>query len=261
MQSPSDPSLTFVGTGSAFDPDLPNTSLLLRAGPTLLMDCGYAVPHALWRISRDPDLLDAIWISHIHADHSFGLPGLLVWMKAQGRTRELRVIGGGGGGVGNWLERVLDLGYPGSLTKGRAGFPITAVSIGDRGLDWGGLRLSVAQSAHKVANHALRVDIEATGVSLAYSGDGIPTDATRALFHGVDLLVHECFWAQGDKSGHASAETLLPMADELDIRRLALLHLADAHKAGVRGLVDAYTRRRNYSPEVWLPVPGETIAL
>ena len=55
--------LVFVGTGEALDPDLPNTSLLVRGPQTLLLDCGYAVPHALWKITRDVDLLDAVWIA------------------------------------------------------------------------------------------------------------------------------------------------------------------------------------------------------
>ena len=40
--------VTFVGTGEALDPDLPNTSLLVQGERTLLLDCGYAVhPNAV----------------------------------------------------------------------------------------------------------------------------------------------------------------------------------------------------------------------
>src|SRR5690606_41578267 len=88
------PDLVFVGTGEALDPALPNTSLLVRGPQTLLLDCGYAVPHALWRITREVELLDAIWISHTHADHLFGLPPLLLWMRPGGRERPLPILCG-----------------------------------------------------------------------------------------------------------------------------------------------------------------------
>jgi ribonuclease BN (tRNA processing enzyme) len=39
--------LTFIGTGEATDPDLPNTSLLYRGARTVLLDCGTSVPPAL----------------------------------------------------------------------------------------------------------------------------------------------------------------------------------------------------------------------
>ncbi len=61
--------VTWVGVGSAVDQDPANTTMLMRGGANLLLDCGYAVPHAFWSLaevpeSRDPNFLDAIWLSH-----------------------------------------------------------------------------------------------------------------------------------------------------------------------------------------------------
>jgi len=167
------------------DPDLPNTSMLFRGAATVLLDCGYRVPEALWRISRDPDLLDAIWISHRHADHCFGLPALLLWMRLQGRSRELAIISAAGNATG--LQRVLDVGYPGAFTADKC-FPLRFVEVADGdearilGLEW-----RVARSQHGMPNHAVR--IEDAGRSFCYSGDGRATAATEALFVGADLLV------------------------------------------------------------------------
>ena len=160
--------LVFVGTGEALDPALPNTSLLYRGARTLLLDCGYAVPHAFWRISQDVNLLDGVWISHGHADHCFGLPALLLWMRLGGRTRGLTVFGGPGSRAR--LEQVLELGYPGSYAASKC-YPISFVEL-EPGVvgGFGPLELRIAASAHSIVNHALRVD--APGVrSVMYSGD------------------------------------------------------------------------------------------
>jgi ribonuclease BN (tRNA processing enzyme) len=166
--------ITFVGTGEAFDPDLPNTSVLYRGDRNLLVDCGYGVPHAFWKITLDAPLLDAIYVTHLHADHSFGLPALLLWMREAGRKRPLSVFGGPG--VERWLERLLDLGYPGSYPKDRC-YPIEPVEIAP-GIShpFGALILRNAESAHIVRNLSLR--IEEGGKSACVSGDGAP-GATR----------------------------------------------------------------------------------
>ena len=49
--------IQFVGVGEAFDETLPNNSQLLEWENTrLLIDCGYAVPHSLWKLIRNPIL-------------------------------------------------------------------------------------------------------------------------------------------------------------------------------------------------------------
>jgi len=71
------PTLTILGNGEAFDARLPNTSLLYQGTENVLIDCGLqgAVAVATFngpRISgRRPD-------HHHHADHTFGLPALLM---------------------------------------------------------------------------------------------------------------------------------------------------------------------------------------
>ena len=245
------PELVFVGTGEAFDPELPNTSLLYRGGATILMDCGYAVPHAFWRLYTDPDLLDAIYISHLHADHSFGLPALLLWMRELGRQRELSVIAGSG--VSTWLERLLDLAYPGSYRREKC-YPIEPVTLSPGAeLELRGVRLTNAQSDHPVRNLSLRIDDG--GQSTCYSGDGRPTTETRALFRGANVLVHECYTGSRDATGHARADQLLGMAAELGVFTLCLLHVSRAEKELVADLVGAHTG----PPRVLLPRPGERL--
>ena len=259
--------LVFVGTGEALDPDLPNTSLLVRAGGVeLLMDCGYAIPHAFWRLSRDPEQLDAVWISHWHADHCFGLPALLLWMRLAGRRRALTLIGGPGSRAR--FDQLLELGYPGSFAPHKC-YPIEHLELepGAPG-QLGQLELRIAASAHSLVNYALRLD--APGLRpLCYSGDGAPTEATRALIHGVSLLVHECFFARASSAEprkHGALDELVQLGRSCGVDTLALLHFAAEDKAQIRARVRALVAAKGAEPasaglELLTPAPGERISL
>ncbi len=250
------PELIFVGTGEALDPQLPNTSLLVSGPRTLLLDCGYAVPHALWRITRDVELLDAIWISHVHADHAFGLPALLLWMRLGGRRRPLTLLCGPG--QAGKLERILELGYPGSFAPHKC-YAIERVELErEVGNRFGALELRIAASAHSVANHALRLD--APGMrALVYSGDGAPTPATRELCRGASILVHECFFPgeQGSRK-HGDVAGCVALAESAGVETLALLHFEHAAKQAIREDAQARVGGRF---ELLLPAPGDRLTL
>jgi ribonuclease Z len=246
------PELVFIGTGEAFDPDLPNTSLLYRGSSTLLLDCGYSVPAAFWREVRDPELLDGVYLSHRHADHSFGLPGLLYWMKFGGRTRPIALLGGPE--LAPWVSELLDFAYPGSFGEGF--FPLQRLPI-HPGVTtiWGALELRVALSQHGATNASLCINDH--GLRVCYSGDGGPTPTTRELYRGARLLVHECFAPSHAEMGHADAATVLTMADELGVETLALVHVGREYKR----LVREFIRVQGTRCRVILPQPGERVDL
>lgn len=253
--------LVYVGTGEAIDPRRANTSLLYRGGRTLLVDCGYAVPHALWRIERDPDALDGVYLSHLHADHAFGLPALCLWMRLAGRRRPLALVGTEATLAG--AREILDLGYPGSFHPSKC-FAIDAVEVpGDgRERDWGPLSFASAPSHHKrMANHAVRVS-EDGRARFAYSGDGRPSTATRALFQGVPHLVHECFGVSTKTTpeGHASLDELVELADELDVGQLDLLHFDRDQHAAITAAIERLAERVQ-SPRCRAPQTGERVEL
>jgi ribonuclease Z len=247
------PHVLLLGTGEAFDPELPNTSMLYRGALSVLFDCGYSVPHALWRIMQDPDLLDAIVISHQHADHCFGLPALCVWMKQGGRTRSLPILGGAG--IGNWLKRLLELGYPGACAPGRC-FPIEPMELApQRKTQLGTISLSVAPSSHSLANFAVRVE-EGKSV-FCYSGDGAPTAATARLYHGASVLVHECYRVDDITPGHATLRDVTRLAEEAQVDRTYLVHVAHEDRPALERALPSRAR----AARVFIARPGDRVLL
>ncbi len=245
----------FIGTGEAFDARLPNTSILYAGRQTLLLDCGYGVPHAWWRLDTDPDTLDGVFLTHCHADHCFGLPALVVWMRVAGRERPLRLFGGGGSS--HWIREVLELGYAGAYASGKC-FPLEFVEVvPGTPLEVDGVELSTAVSHHGMPNHAVR--LEADGRVLCYSGDGAPTDSTRALFDGCSVLVHECYRPEPGIDGHAAARELLAVARDAGVGTLCLVHVErlQATQEGVAQFVSRHCAEQN----VVIPAPGDVVQL
>lgn len=67
-----------------------------------LMDCGEGTQQQMTRFKVKTHRLDAIFISHLHGDHIFGLPGLLSSMSMEGRKNTLTLYGPKG--LKEWLD-------------------------------------------------------------------------------------------------------------------------------------------------------------
>ncbi|MDD3169281.1 MAG: ribonuclease Z [Eubacteriales bacterium] len=75
-------------------PDRRLTAMLIRLdGKMILVDCGegtqVAIRHAGWGFKA----IDAVCLTHYHADHVAGLPGFLLTLGNSGRTEPLTVFG------------------------------------------------------------------------------------------------------------------------------------------------------------------------
>tara|TARA_B100000749_G_scaffold39493_1_gene27078 strand:+ start:486 stop:1457 length:972 start_codon:yes stop_codon:yes gene_type:complete len=87
---------TFLGTSAGTPTKARNVTglALSHGGPKhwYLIDCGEGTQHQLLRTHHSVMQLQAIFITHIHGDHTFGLPGLLTSASMLGRTAPLYLI-------------------------------------------------------------------------------------------------------------------------------------------------------------------------
>ena len=112
--------VTFLGVGEACDETTPNTSVWVeteadKRRSSVMLDCGFTVPPNYWKRTSDPEDLDALWISHFHGDHFFGVPALLLRFWEQKRTKPLAVIGQSG--IEKTITQAMEFAYPRFLPK------------------------------------------------------------------------------------------------------------------------------------------------
>lgn len=88
----------FLGTGAGVPAKLRNVTsialkLLEERGSVWLFDCGEATQHQILHTSIKPRRIEKVFITHLHGDHIYGLPGLLSSRAFQGGETEVTVYG------------------------------------------------------------------------------------------------------------------------------------------------------------------------
>lgn len=90
--------LWFLGTGAGMPVSYRNvTSIALRMsrdrGELWMFDCGEATQHQLLRTPLKLSRLSKLFITHLHGDHVFGIPGLVSSRSSLGGTEPLEIYG------------------------------------------------------------------------------------------------------------------------------------------------------------------------
>ena len=240
--------ITILGCGEAFDERLPNTSILVRSqGSAMLLDCGYSVPQQVWANVVDPNEIDLIYISHPHADHYFGLPALLGRWWEDNRTKPLTILSRTA--LLDPIRALMESGYQQLAARFRYDIDYRGAEPG-KTVELCGAAFDFAQTEHSVTNYAVR--IRAEGKTFCYSGDGMYTKESIALFSHADLLVHEAYWFESTHV-HADIDGLISVADREEVRRLALVHVQRRIRREPAPVLTAMARAKNV--DVTLPEP------
>ncbi|MEK4229795.1 ribonuclease Z [Solibacillus sp. FSL H8-0538] len=118
--------LQFLGTGAGMPSKERNTSalavkLLEERGTIWLFDCGEATQHRILHTTIKPRKIDKIFITHLHGDHIFGLPGFLSSRSFQGGDELVTIYGPKG--LKEWVEMTL------ALSKTHLSYPVQFVEV------------------------------------------------------------------------------------------------------------------------------------
>ncbi|MBC1935491.1 ribonuclease Z [Listeria grandensis] len=120
--------LIFLGTGAGVPSKGRNVTaialtMLNERNSIWLFDCGEATQHQILRSSIKLSKLEKIFITHLHGDHIFGLPGLLSSRSFQGGETRLTVYGPVG--IANYIRT--SLAVSGTHLK----YPLEIIEISD----------------------------------------------------------------------------------------------------------------------------------
>lgn len=118
----------FLGTGAGVPAKLRNVTsialkLLEERGAIWLFDCGEATQHQILHTSIKPRRIEKIFITHLHGDHIYGLPGLLSSRSFQGGESLVTVYGPAG--IREFIEVSL------KISKSYLKYPIEIIEIED----------------------------------------------------------------------------------------------------------------------------------
>ncbi|WP_332648947.1 ribonuclease Z [Lysinibacillus sp. 54212] len=118
--------IQFLGTGAGMPSKERNVTaialkLLDEIGSIWLFDCGEATQHQILNTSIRPRRIDKIFITHLHGDHIFGLPGFLSSRSFLGGDSALTIFGPAG--LQQYVEAAL------GVSKTHLTYPVIFVEI------------------------------------------------------------------------------------------------------------------------------------
>jgi ribonuclease Z len=253
--------LLLLGHGAMVPlPDRPLSALLVRSGGSLvLFDCGEGTQVQMRRFHWGFKALDAICLSHLHADHVAGLPGLFHTVANAGRTEPMHIHGPQGTlevirglrVIAAWLpydmivhehqdgdvfdvipalratvregeHRTTCLGWRIDVDRQPAFNPDAARKLGVPQTAWG--HLQRGEPVEVDGATVLPADVlgePRPGISFAFTTDTRPTPAITELARNVDLLVCESTYANDDDSDKAADWGHMTMREACTMARTA----------------------------------------
>ena len=278
-----DLSLFFVGTGGSVPSPrrgLPAV-LVRRGGDRILFDCGEGTQRQLVRSVGLTDV-DCVFITHFHADHWLGLPGMLKSFALRERDQPLTVYGPRGLKELMGAMRIVYGRMPYELsfvelepaqTVERDGYAITSIPVRHRGAaSFGYALVEAPRPGHLDAQLAEHLGVapgpdfgrlqrgesvngvEPTqvvgptreGRKVVLSGDTAPCEALTIAAHQADVLVHEATFAE--EEAERARQTAHSTASQIS----AINAPASARRLGAdRRSSDGESAGDGWAPPAW----------
>jgi ribonuclease Z len=175
--------------------------LIFDAGPGVVRQAQAAADrHSLSALA--PENLRHVFLTHLHSDHTTGLPDLLLGAWVLGRSASIRVVGPPG--TQAMVDGIL-AGWQGDIAirQGVEDLPPSGLRVEVVEVEGGvvfreeGLEVRAVKVPHGTWEVALGFVVQAGPRRVVISGDTAPSEALVSACDGCDLLVHEVYSKQG----------------------------------------------------------------
>ncbi|MGD0776565.1 MAG: MBL fold metallo-hydrolase [Candidatus Solibacter sp.] len=229
-----------------------------------IVDCGPGVVRRAAQAGIKMEQLTRAFITHLHSDHTAGLPDLILTPPNAGRSEPLEVFGPPGLHAMTahllqaWKEDFA-IRLHGTQPVEPRGFAVTAHDVrpGEIYRD-DGVRVVAFAVSHGAWKHAYGYRFEAKDKVIVISGDTTYSDALIAAAKGCDILVHEVYsqkgweartpeWRRYHAAYHTSAPDVGKVAAQVRPKKLVLYHLLPMGQTAEEVLGEV---RRNWQGEV-----------
>jgi ribonuclease BN (tRNA processing enzyme) len=226
--------LTVVGcSGSYPGPDAPASCYLVEQDSVdekgdvrtwrILLDLGNGALGELHNVT-DPLLIDAVFLSHLHADHCLDLCGFYVMRKYHPRGPQPKIPVWGPVDTARRMAKAYDLDENPGMNE-----EFNFLTY-DGPVEFGPFTVTPFPVVHPVPAFALR--IESGGRVLTYSGDTGTCDGLECAAEGANLFLAEAAFCEAEKNPpdlHLTGRECGITATKAGVDRLVLTHVPAWH--------------------------------
>ena len=268
VPSPDSTVVILLGTGNpAPDPDAAGPATAIVVGSRVfLFDAGAGVMRRVRAAKLPISGPTALFITHLHSDHTLGYPDVIFTTWVMGRTKPLDVFGPHGLQsmtdhiVAAWKEDI-DLRTNGLEQRPANGYAVRVHEISPGVVyDSAGVKITAIPVLHGSWKEAYGYRVDTPDRSIVLSGDTRPSPAIEQAARGVDVLIHEAYpespsvtqrdsaFARYRRAFHTSAVELGRLAAAAKPKLLVLYHHATPADEGAA--VIAMIRGEGYQGRV-----------
>jgi ribonuclease Z len=239
------------------------TSYLVDAGPGIVRRAAAAAA-TMGIAALSMEKLQTLFITHLHSDHTVGLPDLIFTPWVQGRHAPLRVFGPGGT---EDMTRHILLAWQADIdirTKGLERRETSGVELQAHDIKPGvvyqdpNVRVTAFRNAHGEWPETFGYKFQTADRTIVISGDTNPSAGVVEACQKCDVLIHEAYsenyqpadlpnWIEYRSKYHTTTKQLAEIANKTQPALLILYH---------RGLGSA----EEYVVEVHRTYPGRVVA-
>lgn len=221
-----------------------NSSYLVDFGAGIVRQAAKMTPEYGGTFPQlQPKNLKMAFLTHLHSDHTIGLPDLLLTPWVLGRTEPLKIFGPAG--TANLAENIqeaykadIDYRLNGLEPSNKTGWKVETVEFSEDGVIYSDSLINV--EAFKVVHgswpNAFGYRFITPDKKIVISGDTRPCEAIEKYSKNADILVHEVysyekwtkrdeFWQKYHAANHTSTYELASLAAKTKPKKLVLYHL------------------------------------